>query len=310
MLNLNSLSEVEKIHFKKPPRSYEEQLTILIERGLIVQDHNFALSCLSNIGYYHLTPYWKVFYTNEQENMFKKDIFFNDIINLYKFDRALRRLLFHSISTLEVSFRTEFANFLCCKYKDPFIFSKHNLFDNQDFFEKSTEKLCSEVQNSREQFCIHYKNKYTEKIPPAWIAIELMTLGEVSKWYANLKHISDQDGISKKFELSGSLFKPFLYTITDIRNSCAHHARLWNKVIPHQPKLTRHSDFFSENLNRDGNKKIYNALVYLSSCLKAINSGITLDKEISKLIQQFKPDTKAMGFPDDWEKLSLWNLQD
>lgn len=44
--------------YSKPWQSYEEQLDLLISRGLVVTDRPKALEYLQRIGYYRLSGYW------------------------------------------------------------------------------------------------------------------------------------------------------------------------------------------------------------------------------------------------------------
>ncbi|MGV6827399.1 MAG: Abi family protein, partial [bacterium] len=44
--------------YSKPWQSYEEQLDLLISRGLAVTDRPKALEYLQRIGYYRLSGYW------------------------------------------------------------------------------------------------------------------------------------------------------------------------------------------------------------------------------------------------------------
>lgn len=43
----------------KEPKSFEEQIEILKERGLIIEGEEFAKFVLSNVNYYRLTAYKK-----------------------------------------------------------------------------------------------------------------------------------------------------------------------------------------------------------------------------------------------------------
>lgn len=50
--------------FNRSPKkwlSFEDQLDLLVERGLIIKNKNFALPYLESIGYYRLSGYWYPF---------------------------------------------------------------------------------------------------------------------------------------------------------------------------------------------------------------------------------------------------------
>jgi abortive infection bacteriophage resistance protein len=40
----------------------------------------------------------------------------------------------------------------------------------------------------REPLIRHFNARYDEPLPPIWAAVEIMTLGHITKWYANLRH--------------------------------------------------------------------------------------------------------------------------
>jgi abortive infection bacteriophage resistance protein len=71
--------------FEKPAKSYEEQINILIERGLIVDNPEFAIKALAHINYYRLSAYMLPFkpYKNSEDEllreMFETNTEFNTI---------------------------------------------------------------------------------------------------------------------------------------------------------------------------------------------------------------------------------------
>ena len=51
-------------------------------------------------------------------------------------------------------------------------------------------KDCVEKVSNRIQY---FKDKYDEELPPLWVCVEFMTLGEISKWYKNLNLEDNSD---------------------------------------------------------------------------------------------------------------------
>jgi hypothetical protein len=80
----------------------------------------------------------------------------------------------------------------------------------------NTQKLAERARKSREAFMRHYYKKYDEALPPAWVAVEAMTLGELSKWYENLQHGADRNAIAHKFDLDETNFAPFLQHLNSL----------------------------------------------------------------------------------------------
>lgn len=93
--------------FAKPFKSIPEQLQLLRDRGLIIDDD--AEHYLRHLNYYRLAGYWLPFEQNHSTHSFRTNTHFDDVLNLYLFDRELRLLLLDAIERLEVSIRTHWA---------------------------------------------------------------------------------------------------------------------------------------------------------------------------------------------------------
>ena len=93
-----------------PPLTFEGQVGLLKDRGLLIDDDDAAIRLLSNVNYYHLEGYWYPFYNKEKEtHVFYEDIHLDQIVRHYEFDRELKSIVFSGLSKIEVAFRTQFA---------------------------------------------------------------------------------------------------------------------------------------------------------------------------------------------------------
>lgn len=300
--------------FNKPATTYLEQVEKLKKRGLIINHNEYAEKILSVVGYYHLTPYWIPFYQSPEEQEFKENIYFEQIIELYFFDKQLRTILFGAISLFEVYFKTTFANYLSCKYDDPFVLLNCNIFRDQNYYYSSVDKLTKNFNESKEKFAVHFKRKYIEKLPPIWVSVELMTLGEISKWFSNLASDEDKNSIAKEFDLTGADLVSLLNTVSEIRNICAHNGRLWNKSLTKPLKKQGKKSLLSSNFNNqstDFNNKYYSRLynpitLLLLSINTFQNSGYEYAGKIRDLILEKDIPIKEMGFPEDWLQKEIW----
>lgn len=99
--------------YQKQPSTITEQIAKLEERGLLFDDKALAAKYLSNISYYRLRAYTYPFQNNTDEALdhqfTRDDISFQDIINLYVFDRRLRSLVFNELEKVEVAVRTKLS---------------------------------------------------------------------------------------------------------------------------------------------------------------------------------------------------------
>jgi abortive infection bacteriophage resistance protein len=90
--------------YQKPPLSIQQQIEKLKQRGLIFHDEEKAAHYLSNISYYRLRAYTYPFQDNHDPNHpFNQAVSFDDIIDIYVFDRRLRLLVFNSIEKIEIA---------------------------------------------------------------------------------------------------------------------------------------------------------------------------------------------------------------
>ena len=106
--------------YSKPALSFEQQIELLKNRGLSISDEERAKRHLSNVSYYRLSAYmlpYKIMQPNGiVTDYFIKGTIWDDIWNLYKFDRKLRLLVFDAIERIEISLRTQIIYQLSHKY--------------------------------------------------------------------------------------------------------------------------------------------------------------------------------------------------
>ncbi len=97
--------------YNKKPLTIEQQISRLENRGLDFGNKKLAANYLSNISYYRLRAYTYPFQDNtdpDNDHCFtRKGISFEDIIDLYCFDRRLRSLVFNALEKIEVAARTK-----------------------------------------------------------------------------------------------------------------------------------------------------------------------------------------------------------
>lgn len=98
--------------FQKPLISLPQQVQKLADRGLIFDDVPSAVQRLKFIGYYRLSGYYKFFCDPDdpaREN-FRTGTNFNDVLNLYGFDRRLRVLLAEALERIEIAVKTSICH--------------------------------------------------------------------------------------------------------------------------------------------------------------------------------------------------------
>ncbi len=297
-----------KIPYNKPHLSYSQQRQKLIQQGMTVDlPDNQVEHYLSHLNYYRLSGYWYEY--RLPNNHFKPSTNFSEIIQLYKFDKSLRILLLDAIEQIEVSIRTKLAYHLGQTY-GAHPLRNTNLFSDQRKYAETFSKLRTEVSRSREDFIIHLLNKYQEPLPPIWAVVEVMSMGQLSSWYKNLKGRQDALAIARNYDFDSRVLSSFLHHLTILRNHCAHHARVWNKRFTFIIQLPTHSpiDVVSAcHTNSQAKRKIYNTLVMMTWMLNIIQPDHDWTHRLKSLLQQYPQiDTAQMGFPADWQNFAIW----
>lgn len=223
----------------KPPKTFEEQLLILRQHGLMIEDEALAASLLSQINYYRFTAYLLPFKDKSTQQYHGAS--FNQTYRLYEFDRKLRNLLQAIIEPLEILLKTKIAYYHGHKY-GPDGYTNPNYFLNRDRHCRFMEEFNGAItKNSNAPFVKHHINKYNRKFP-IWVATELFSLGMLSKFYSNMA-IGDKKHLAKaNFNTGFEHLESWLVCLTDLRNRCAHYMRLYfyNFVVfPRFPKNYR-----------------------------------------------------------------------
>lgn len=100
----------------------DEQISLLRQRGMIIDNEDKAKEVLSDVGYYRLGFYWfpfersypcKVGRTHE----FREGTNFDDIVRLYYFDFNLRGILTRYLNRIEIHLRTFLTYYVSNYYK-------------------------------------------------------------------------------------------------------------------------------------------------------------------------------------------------
>ena len=296
------------MQFTKPPLTVDEQIELLESRGLLINDKDFARQKLSNINYYRLSAYMLPFQKpNNPNHEFKDDTSFENIVNLCAFDRAFRVLVFDIIERVEVALRTQII-YQFAMSKGGYWFEDSSLYHNRDNFSKNLDKLDDEIGRSNEVFIKHYKGKYTNpERPPAWMTLEVSSMGLLSQTFRNLKMSDEKKDIGKHFGIHPFVLESWMQSLAFIRNVCAHHGRLWNRVLTLQPTMpSRTQNVWLSSIVFD-NKRLYGFLSAMLYLLKTIDPNTTFSQDFKTLLSQF-PEMNAfrLGFPHRWDSEALW----
>lgn len=326
--------------YRKNFLSIGDQIDLLRSRGMSISssDEPHAQKLLSQVGYYRLSGYWYIYRVWEDGDQKPSDQFISDVSlrkieRLYDFDRRLRNILFSAIENIEVALRASIGHAIgkqgSMAHTDPTIFRKP--FSNYDSstrllaswgdskHKKWLENIERKTNRSKSDFVKHFKEKYGTPLP-TWVVTEVIDFSDLSKLYEGMleqnQHeiarnlgVTDQDG-----EPLSEPLQSWLRTLTFVRNTCAHHSRLWNANMTDQIAPSTQFPPQLEHLARltpQQHARVYPAIAIVAFLTENINPGAKWKEAISTLITNEQLDQSnldRMGFPPNWHQLSLWSI--
>lgn len=242
----------------------------------------------------------------KEQHVYKAGASFDQVLMLYRFDKKLRLLIFNEIEKIEVAVRSAIVNTGSEYTGDPFWMTNSANFTSHKVFLNTMALIDHEMQRSREDFIVHFKQSYTNAYPPAWILAEILPFGVMTNIYSNIKEKKLKKRISQKFGLHVDPFNSWLTIVTLTRNSCCHHARVWNKQNTIRPMIPNSMTGVWITLPTDPLRIYYN-LCIIKYFLNIISPQNDMRDKITKLMSDFPDiDPNAMGFTSGWQNEPLW----
>ena len=232
----------------KAYKTYAEQVALLEGRGMDMGDRDLATATLRRVNYYRLSGYWYPFRKLERsgrQDDFYSGTRFSDVVALYDFDARLRAATFAALVPIELAIRAllghELGRIDPCAHLEP---SKLGPTARRgDQYTRWVRRYEDEVAQSREDFVEHHHQKYGGLLP-VWAATELLNWGSLTYLYGFAPRHA-QDVVADVCGLTAPQLTSWLKALNLVRNTCAHHGRLFNRVHTFSPKLPkpgRHPD--------------------------------------------------------------------
>lgn len=290
------------MRFNKPALNYRQQIELLVNRGLLIPDEERAHAWLQRVGYYRLSAYYLPFKVSGTDR-FVRGSRFDSIVDLYKFDCALRILVLQALDRIEVAVRASITYHLAHEigpfgYTDPANFAEG--FRHAQFL----ENISREEGRSAETFVTHYRQKYIDEVHlPLWMATELLSFGSLSKMYESLR-ARLRKHIARDFGQPQRVFTSWLHSLAATRNICAHHNRLWNRELSIKPELPVQ---WGSSLK---NERFYCSATIIRALLNQTAPGSQWADRLKAHFTSYpEVPLHMMHFPTDWQHRKEWQTE-
>jgi len=297
-----------KVNFTKACTLPPDLISLLKQRGLVISNEQKAINYLTNLGYFRLSAYfYPLLKEPKSDHLYKSGATFDMALDMYRFDRKLRILLFNEIEKIEVAIRSAMNNLISDALGNVFWMTDVQYFSSPSGFSKSLALIQSEMDRTKEEFIDHFRNKYLNTFPPAWMISEIIPLGILCGIYNNLKMMYPKKKVANHFGLPYPVFSSWILVLANLRNVCCHHNRTWNKnhlVIPADIKAPAFPWIDSSTTDL---KRIYFRICIIKYLLFTVSPNNKFTQKLISLLAEYPTiDIKAMGFPPDWQNEPLW----
>ncbi|MDO4242121.1 MAG: Abi family protein [Microbacteriaceae bacterium] len=280
----------------KPALTLEQQVEAVRAKGFIVADKKAVADFINRVGYYRIRAYMLAFRAGDG---YEPGIDFERVIHLYQFDNKLRAWFWPILGDIECYMRTQIASHLAHKYGaeahldagtfDPIRHKYHTEYLRQ--IERAIKN------NSNAPVIKHHKRKYGGRFP-IWVIIEFYTTGMLSFTYADLK-TADQKQIARNaFGVGNLQVESWLRAFTELRNACAHYARLYGVQFSTAPR-----DFKGAAYTMD--RRLFSQIYMLKQLHPDAGEWTQAVAGLAELLSDFRDfiDTPRLGFPTNWREL-------
>lgn len=284
----------------------DELIKVIKDKGVIINNEEYVRNILKQNNYYVIMGYKNLF---TQNGKYKKEVSFENIYNLYCFDRKLKLLLLNSLLDIENIIKTSITNRFCSIYgfKETDYLDKNNFNINHTYIDKTFNIFEKQIaEKSNDNLAVAYYKK-TYNFIPLWVISKVLSFGLLKEIYAIMK---DDDKKAINNEISNfddmkikSLFNS-MQLLVDYRNKTAHDEIVYNakhrKII--LSKLKEHKKFTLKN--NEGLNDLLGVLISIKNILPKDKFNIMIN-DMDKLIKQFIKDNDILKLEDLLKEMNL-----
>ena len=301
---------------KKIFKTLDEQVEILKNKGLVIDNVDYAKEILLRENYFFLNGYRHLFMKSSDNSMYIPGTKIEELSSLFLFDRKIRNIFFKNILIVENNVQSIISYQLSKKYgyKEKDYLNPNNFVNNgakrkqvSDLISKMKRQIkTNAVQHAATQ---HYVNNYG--YIPLWVLVKVLSFGIVSELFSVLKK-EDQYEIVDLYDLDIDVFSNYLVILSNYRNLCAHEDIMFdNRTQKYINDTKYHRILNSPMMDNEfiyGKNDLYALVIILKSLLKD-NEVKDMVNEIDKAISNLEFNLRSipidkvldrMGFPDNY----------
>ena len=291
--------EVKMRKNHQPPLTIAEQIQHLKALGLTVLDEHAARRILKRVSYYRLIKGYGR--TLKWEGRFIAGASLEDIVDLYQFDQALRRLILTLLEPLELALRAAITQHFSLRYGNFGHLHPENAGrgQKQAHFAQAVKELKAQAKRSqRAKIVEHFKQHYQGGQVPFYALVEVASFGTLVQLFKQLAS-GDKRQVAESFNVEVAYLESWLDNFSHLRNICAHYGRLYGRYLEKPTRL--YARFRQAGVK---NNTLMASLLNLRQVTPPDLYQVFYDRLVALISAHPVVDLKQLGFPKEgWDLL-------
>lgn len=219
--------------YDKPFLSYDKQIDLLIQRGLLIFNRDFATRALSTLSYYDLINRYKNHFMTA-DDVFHPNITIEYLYDFFLFDKEIQSFILKYSVLIESIFKTKFSYILShnigvdtSQYLKPYYYDQAIVNSNLTFKDVQLEIFKWLNGNTVKNPTKYYLENHNHV--PSWILFKNLSLGNTINLFKFFSHPSKHDLVDSivttqniSFPDKVSFISCAIDAIREFRNCAAH----------------------------------------------------------------------------------------
>ncbi len=300
-------------------KTLDEQIDILVNKGLVVADVEATKSILLRENYFFLSGYRHLFMDPIDNKRYLEGTTFKELYSMFLFDRQIRNIIFKNILIVENNLKSILAyvmsknhGFKENNYLNPNNFVRDSRKNRQinDLIRKMKRQIS--VNGKQHTATAHYIINYG--YIPLWVVVKVLSFGIVGELYTILQY-QDQKEIADVFGVSIKNMVDYLPILANYRNLCAHEDICYINRTQKAIDDTKYHKLLYIPINNEeyiyGKNDLFALVIILKTLLDPDNFNLfinevsyELDRLSGKLnVIKIEKVLHEMGFPNNYKEI-------
>lgn len=221
----------------KPSLSWEDQVALMVRRGLAVADEFACAGFLADTNYYRFSGYARYFQNAPHlgDDGFRPGVTFDEIRAVYDADEALRIALVRPLAQVELMLRSHVARVIADEHGAYDRYLQESFYTDVGDGEPTVESCLRDIDRSKDRHILHYREAGVDRADysklPVWSAVEAWSFGTLSKVIERGAGGDLVDAVATSAGIAKAGFAYRVRALVYLRNRCAHHSRLWHHSV-------------------------------------------------------------------------------